>query len=406
MLLKQSLKNTSWVGGFRISSRLVAFLKLAILARLLTPEQFGVYGVAVLVLAFVEIFTETGINTVLIQEKRDIGKYIDTAWTISMIRGVLISFMIFATAPIVAQFFNSEASLVLLRLISLVPLIRGFINPSVVKFHKELRFDKEFWFRIAIFCVDAFVAVVFAVVTKNPTALVFGFIAGAVLEVALSFVLVSPRPSFKFRKGIAKQIIARGKWMTGIGIFQYLFRQGDDVVVGKFLGSGSLGIYQAAYKLSTLPVSEIADVVSKVAFPTFVKITDNPKRLKKIFYQTLLAVVSLSILLAAFISLFSETIVLILLGRNWLEVVPILKILVVFGVLKAFTGTFHSIFLATQKQQYVTSLTFVSTVFLFIAIFPLLFKFGLTGVAYATIIGSFAAVPVSFYYLRKLFKEI
>ena len=96
-LFRETAKGISWVGGFRFTSRLIAYGKLAIIARLLTPELFGVYGIATLVLAFLEIFTETGINTVLIQEKKKIDKYIDTAWIISVIRGIVIAIIIFAS---------------------------------------------------------------------------------------------------------------------------------------------------------------------------------------------------------------------------------------------------------------------------------------------------------------------
>ena len=143
---KDVIKGISWMGAFRVTTRLFSFVRIAILARILTPRQFGVYGIAALVLSFLEVLTETGVNTVLIQERKEIDKYISTAWFVSILRGVFLSSIVFVSAPIVASVFNSPDSLLIIRLISLVAFIRGFINPAVVKFQKDLKFNKKFLF--------------------------------------------------------------------------------------------------------------------------------------------------------------------------------------------------------------------------------------------------------------------
>ena len=92
---KDTLRGVSWMGGLRLSTRVIAFAKIAILARILTPAQFGLFGIALLVLALLENLTETGINIFLIQEKAKLEKYNDTVWLVSIIRGTLISLTIF-----------------------------------------------------------------------------------------------------------------------------------------------------------------------------------------------------------------------------------------------------------------------------------------------------------------------
>ena len=145
----EAIKGVSWVSLLRFVFRSSGFLRTAVLARLLTPHQFGLFGVAAIVLGLVEMFTETGINVFLIQmrEKNILDKYIDTAWTVSIIRGLIIGLLIIITSPLIAKFFNSPTSIYLLMLISLVPIIRGFINPAIVNFQKHLRFQNDFWFR-------------------------------------------------------------------------------------------------------------------------------------------------------------------------------------------------------------------------------------------------------------------
>src|SRR3989344_3902076 len=144
-----------WMSGFRILSRMVAFLKIAVLARVLTPSQFGIFGIASLVLGLLEMLTETGINIFLIQLKDGMDEYINSAWVVSIIRGLCISSLIILLSPFIVSFFNTLQAQNILLLISLVPFIRGFINPSVFKLQKELQFHYEFWFRSSIFLFDA-----------------------------------------------------------------------------------------------------------------------------------------------------------------------------------------------------------------------------------------------------------
>lgn len=401
---RQALKGVSWVGAFRGFTRIIAFAKIAILARILLPEQFGLFGIATLFLAFLEILVETGINVFLIQEKKAIDKYINTAWTVSIIRGIIISLIIIISAPFVSSFFKSPQSLSLIYLISVVPLVRGFINPSIVKFQKELQFKREFWFRSSIFLFDASVAVIAALVIRSASSLILGLIAGAVLEVIMSFIFARPKAKLAIEVSRIKRIIGRGKWVTGAGIFQYAFRQGDDIIVGRLMGENSLGLYQVAYKISTLPISEVADVVSRVTFPVFSKIATDIKRIKIAFIKTILMVTAVVVPFGLIIFLFPTQLVTIILGVNWLEVVPALKILAIFGVLKAIQNSAYSVLLALEKQEYVTVITFASVLGLGISIIPLVNRYGIVGAGASAIIGTLVALPVAAYYLVKVLK--
>ena len=150
---KDAFKGISWLGGLRIVTRIVALGRTVLIARILSPSQFGLYGIASLVLIFIETLTETGINIFLVQEDKKINEYINTAWVVSIIRGFIISVLIIVLAPFIASFFSSPEAVSILYIISLVPLVRGFINPAVAIFQKELQFGKEFQYRfISFFC--------------------------------------------------------------------------------------------------------------------------------------------------------------------------------------------------------------------------------------------------------------
>ncbi len=106
-LSKRVVRGGIWVFALRITSRSLGFIRTIILARLLAPEDFGLLGIAMLAIATLETFSQTGFNAALIQKKENVESYLDTAWTVSAVRGVLLFLILFLSAPLVATFFNS-----------------------------------------------------------------------------------------------------------------------------------------------------------------------------------------------------------------------------------------------------------------------------------------------------------
>lgn len=401
----QTLKGISWVGAFRISTRIIAFVRTIILARILSPTQFGVFGIASLSITFLEILMETGVNVVLIQKKEGIEQYLNTAWVVSIVRGALITLILIILAPVIATFFNSPGTLNLIYLISLVSLVRGFINPSIVLFQKELNFKAEFWFRFVIFAFDSAVAIVFSYIIQSAAGIIYGLIAGAVLELVLSFVFLKPRPKIEFHPAKLKEVLGKGKWITGAGLFQFLFRQGDDGIVGKVLGESSLGVYQVAYKICSMPISEVTDVFGRVMFPTYVTLAHDSARLKESFYKTTGVITVLAVASGATLFVFGGEFIRLFLGEKWLSAVPLVRVLSIFGVVQAVGNSMNSLLLALEKQKYVTLVTFISILGLAISILPLTLNHGLLGAVWAPLIGAIMALPFEVWFVTRAFTQ-
>lgn len=401
---KQAFTGIGWMGGLRLASRLLTLLRTAILARLLLPVQFGVYGVITLTIALFEILTETGINTVLIQEEEEIDTFIDTAWLISIFRGLLISLLIILFAPLLAQFFAAPEVRKFLLLASLVPFLRGFINPSIVKFQKKLQFQKEFQLRFTVLLFESFAAIILTLLTRNVTSLVLALVFSAALEVLLSFLFCRPRPHLSWLPDKARQIISRGKWITLSGLFAYAVDQGDDAVVGRLLGMGNLGLYQMAYKISNLPFTEITDVASQVTFPVYAKIYQDKKRVYQAFKKTFLFTALLAVPGTTLIFLFPQAIIAVLLGNQWLGAAPALKILALFGLTRALSGTAQPVLYAFKKQALVAKINLGKLIFLGLLILPLTARYQLVGVSMAVLLSSLLIQPFIWFNLSKVLK--
>ena len=401
---RDTVKGVYWIGGLRAVTRIISYARTAIIARILSPAQFGIFSMATIVLSLLEIVTETGINTFLIQHNEKIEKYLSTAWIISILRGLLIGLFIFLSAPFISSFFNTPDAKFPVQLTSVIPLLRGFINPSIVQFQKELHFHKEFYYRASIFFVESFFSIVLVFLIASPIALVWGLISGAIFEVIISYLYVKPIPSFSFEYVLGKRILNRGKWFTLTGIFAYLFHNGDNIVVGKILGSASLGLYDMAYKLSSIPITEVSVVFNKVTFPVFVKIGEDRKRLWRAFLRTISLVTIICFSIGIILFFFAEEIVLITLGPKWIGAIPVLRVLTIYGVVRAIASTADALFIGLKKQEYVTGINLSGLIVLALIIVPFISLYGLIGVGYAVTISTLATTPFVLYYLRKVFK--
>ncbi len=382
------MKGITWIGGLRGVTRGLAFVRILILARLLSPSQFGLFGIASLMLALVEVLTETGINIFLVQREGKIDKYLSSAWIVSIARGFIIFLFILISAPFVANFFNSPNALGLLLLISLVPLVRGFINPSLVLFQKELNFNKEFYFRAVVLSFEVILSVILVYILKSPVGLVLGLIASAVLEVILSFILISPRPTFKFEKSRFLEVFHTGKWVTMSTIFNYLYQNVDDMVVVRILNTTSLGLYQMAYKIAMLPITEVADVIARVTFPVYAKISGDTKRLKRAFYKTIGATTIFSLPIILIFILFPNEIVILILGEKWIGAVAAFQILVFFGLARAITSPALILLLALKRQDMVAKISLFTFLIMVVTIVPFVVNWGIFGAGLSSVIAS------------------
>jgi O-antigen/teichoic acid export membrane protein len=403
---KTTVDGLSWITFLRLSIRVLTFIRIAILARLLLPFEFGLFAIASLSLSFLEIVTETGINSILIQKKEDYTTYLDTAWIISILRGLIISVIILISTPWIASFFSSPSSAKLLYLVSWVAIIRGFVNPASVKFQKELFFKKEFFYRLTLILIEAVFVIIFAFISRSAISLVYSLIISAVAEVFLSHIFIKPRPKLIFHKAKAAEIFNMGKWITGFGILDYIYTTGDNIVVGKILGQSALGIYQNAYKISTFPITELGDVFYKVTFPVYVKMRDFPERLKIAAIKGGLLLSVLLLIASLLIYFLADSLVSIVLGSNWLAAVPVVKTLAFLGFFRGTSNSFNSLFMALNMQKQVSLIILFNALGLAITIVPLVTKYGLVGAGYSAIIGASLSFFPALYLVRKTLSNL
>jgi O-antigen/teichoic acid export membrane protein len=245
--------------------------------------------------------------------------------------------------------------------------------------------------------VDAVIAIIISLVTHSVYALVWGLFISAVLEVLISFIFVKPWPKFAIEKLYFSDIFKRGIWVTAYTVFNYISENADNAVVGKLLGATSLGLYQMAYKISILPITEISEVVSGVVFPIYTKISQDLTRLRSAYLKSLSLVLISSFVLGVVVYVFSSEIVLLVLGEKWVSIVPIIQILIIYGFLRTVGGPASALLLSLRKQKDVSFAVFLRLGILLISIVPFVMTYGLIGAGYAQVLSVIIEVPVILY---------
>ncbi len=390
-LKKRVARGGAWIFLMRFIDQGLFIIRITILARLLSQYDFGLMGIAMLTLAVLETFSQTGIRDALIQKKENTQEYLNTAWTIAVIRGLVIFTILFLIAPSAAKFFNAPQARLIIQAFGLSALFKAATNIGVINFQKELEFKKQFFYEVSGIVVNFVVMVALAIILRNAWALVFGFLARAFTQLIVSYIIHPhiPRISLKWKQ--AKELLSFGKWVFGSSILIFLVTQGDDILVGKMLGAAMLGFYQMAYKISNTPTTEISYNIAQLTFPTYSKLQDDPPRLKSAYLRFLQMTCFLSFIAAGLIFILAPDIVEVFLGSKWMPMVPAMQILALAGLVRALINTTDPLLFGVGKPGIETRWQLVRFVVLAALIYPLTHLWGLFGASLAVFLSLFVS---------------
>jgi len=396
-LYKNVIKGSFWIFALRISTQLLSMLRLVILARLLAPEDFGLLGIALLLMSILQTFTATGVDAALIQKQKDITPYLNTAWTLKVVRGFAIYALLFFAAPLAAGLKMSpeqvETAVLIIRVTGLSLIIDGFVNIGTIYFSKELQFDKNFTMGTVSNLCSMLISIAIAVVYKNPWALVAGKLINSLSGTILSYMMHVYRPRFSFSFHKAAELWKFGRWITAGSIMSFVITEGDDCLVLYTLGPQALGLYQMAYRVSNSPATEITGLLSKITFPAYSLISGDKERLSKAFLKTISYTALLGFPIGVGIFVMAESFIRTFLGDRWLPIVIPVQLLTIVGMMGTIFANNMACFQALNKAKMMTMVHIVRVILMYAMIYPLTIKYGIIGTSLAVLI---PAVAVKF----------
>jgi len=400
-LSQRVVRGGLWMLGLRVANRGLGFVRILILARLLLPEDFGLIGIALLATNILDTFSATGFSSALIQRGQAGEELWDTTWLFSLVRGFLLGAIVFAAAPWVAEFFGRPDALWIIRAIGLTLLLRGLTNPSVVGYIKEMSFQRQFGYEIGITVVDAAVAIPLALIYRSVWALAMGGLAGQAAGVVLSWLIHPMRVRLRFDRRAFRELYGFGRWITASNIFNFLLTQGDDILVGRLLGAPALGWYQMAYRVSNLPATEIASVISQVTFPAYAQLQESRARVGAAFLRVIRMSTLLSFPIGALVILLGPDFTRVILGPHWVPMISTMQILAIYGLIHSLGASCGPVFLGLGRANLTAKIQLVKLVIFAATVYPLTKTWGLLGTAGAVAGNAILVNPVADYLVMR-----
>lgn len=399
-LNRRIARGAAWMVGLHFVDRCIGFVSTIVLARLLVPADFGLVAIAVALVASIAVFGEFGFELALIQNQKAERSHYDTAWTLGLLRGLVAAAIIALSAEPLAVFFEDPRLEGVVLALALAPLLEGFYNIGTVAFRKDLTLNKEFIFRIVPRTAGVIVTVTFALIWRDYWALVIGTLAGKTLRLAVSYMMHSFRPRLSLAAW--REIMNFSKWMLVTGIASFANRKGGTLLIAKFLDASAVGTFAIANQIANMASAELIAPIKQVLFPGYAKIAHDIALLRKAFLDVYGILVLVALPVAIGIGLTAEYFVPLLLGPNWLQVVPVIQILVISGGLRSLSSHVRPVYLAMNRPKLGAYASIGRAVVYLPFLYLGLIEYGIMGAAVAHAIGHVAVLTGSLYYMHRL----
>jgi PST family polysaccharide transporter len=259
--------SSSLVGQF------IGFLRSVTLARLLAPQDFGLFTMALTVVAAANALTTIGLDRTIIANRfvtRDELKvHLDTVWSAELIRSIVVALLVSLSAFPMTRFYGQSQLKIAIPILACASLIQGFQNIGLVLLRKEISFQKVFWFDLATNVGGAVLTIALAAILQNVWALVFGMLLTTTIGTVLSYVFHAFRPRVKFDRVAVTQAWHFGKFAILFAVASYVTNMADNIMVGRLLGPDALGNYSLAFNIASAPIVVVIFSVSTVLLPAY-----------------------------------------------------------------------------------------------------------------------------------------
>ncbi len=382
-LNNQVAKSALWMVCLRTSIKAIGFVSTIILARLLTPEDFGLVAIIMSFFALIEVFGNFGFDTVLIQKQNATPEDYNTAWSFNVTFGLIAFVLVASVSGLVADFYGNQKLKPIMLALSLLFLNSGLQNIGVVDFRKNLTFDKEFKFQILPKIISFFCTMGLAFWLRNYWALVLGSLIWKGCITINSYLLHSFRPRFTYASW--RELFNFSKWLMLNNFFYFANTRSPEMILGKVLSPQAAGFFTMAQEISTLPTTELASNINRATYPGYSKISHQPEKLKEM-YLNVIASVSLMVMPAGVgVAAIAPVLIPVALGTQWDESIALVQYLAVAGAIIALNSNAPYIFIAMGKPKIATIIQFIRVCVFIPVLIWLSYSLGLIGASLAVL---------------------
>jgi len=327
-LTSQVLSSSFLLLIIKLIQRCIGLISTLILARVLTPNDFGIVAISVLIVHFCDALSATGSQQYIVQKTDVDSDDVNSAWTIDIIMKSTLWVILVLAVPFVSSFYERPEIENALYVSSLVLLIGAFKSPGLMLLRRALFYKPIFRISILQKLLSFSVVMVFVYFEPSYWALIIGDLVSTLTLTIGSYYIHTAKPKFSLRK--VKEQWAFSQWVLLKGGVGFVRAESDTILVSKYFSSEALGAYHLARHLSIMPSTEIIGPAIEPLIASFARVKHEPEKLAYQFTLSLLVIVLLIMPACTFIWSFPEPIINFFLGSQWESAYPILSALSVF----------------------------------------------------------------------------
>ena len=367
-LKQQTFSAVRWTTLAFLSKAVLQFLQVVILARLLTPEDFGLIALVVSIITFAQIFTDMGVSNAIIHRQYISHDELSSIYWLNVLSGITLTILLIVISPLIAGFYNVPSLGKALMLISLYFTITAIGQQVKVIAEKELRFSELARVEVFASIIGFIVSVTWAYISPSVFALIMGLLTTALITTVLLWGNIAKgwRPLIRLRFSEIRSFLKFGIYMMANNLVNTFNQQIDILIGARFLTPTSLGIYGLPRDLCLRLGLIINPIVTRVGFPVMAKVQDDKDKLKSVYLKTVRMTASINFPLYVGIAIFAPEVIRVIFGEKWQSAIPILRVLAIWGLVRASTNPVGSLIFALGKAD----LAFKWNLSLMFLIFP------------------------------------
>jgi O-antigen/teichoic acid export membrane protein len=398
---EKAIKGVMWSATQTWGVRVISFLVMIVLARLVAPEAFGLVAYAAVFIAFAQIFVDQGFSDAIVQFSKLDREHLDTAFWVSILTGGLLTIAGVFASDAAASFFREPQLAPIIRWLSPVFFLSAMSSVQQAILRRELAFKALTLRSLVANLFSGVVAVIMAFRGYGVWSLVTKILITAIVNMVMLWQVSDWRPGFRFSIKRFRELLLFGINIVGGNFVDFLSAHSDDFLIGYFLGPVALGYYTLAYNLLIVTTDLLISVPNAVAFPLFSSVQSDSASVNRAFGQVILlqSIVAFPVFLG--IAALSSELIIQLYGVQWIASIPVLQLLMLIGVVRSAIYIYSSVFRAAGKPSW-RFWIYLFTAILNVISFVLVVRLGIVAVAASYVIVSYLLMPLYFLMIRKL----
>jgi len=392
------VKGSLWLSLTRLIVNVLTTLSTFILARFLTPGDFGLVAIGTTLLLIVTSLTELSLTQALVRHETLDDSHLNTAWTLNAIRGFIAFALFTASAYPVADLYDDQRLAGIMIALGASILLTGLINPRLVVLQRQLIFRQEFILGVSQKLIGFVASVAVAVIFRSYWALVVGILISQLVNIVVSYLLLPFRPKFTLSR--ARELLSFSIWLSAGSIVNTLNWRFDLLLVGKFLGSSAVGNYSVGNNLAVVATREAVAPLVQTVYPSFASIKNDPGRLRAAYQRVQTLITAIALPAGIGMALVADRVVILALGPHWDQAVLVVQVLASVFALQTLGSLVQPLGMAKGQTRRLfmrdTQMFFVRVPIILVG----LLTYGLIGVLIARVVTGILAACVNMTLIR------